>query len=308
MQQTYTAAFATKTMRNRQEQAKVYVSFMMSYKGDYLNPTVTELLLFIQLLANSYKSPQTVANTLSGAKNYVLEAGGNTQAFTNRLIRNLLNGVKKGSTHKVTQAPALSITFIRKMYDTLVTLSPFGQVVGTILLFAFATFLRQSNVVFTPDAFNHMLCKRHVTFSTNHMWVTVPTTKTLSTGQGVVLPVKKNSQSKYCPVMAYIALQSISPGPPSAPLFTLPGTTTPVSAAECNLLLQAVAAALGHPLANRVSIHSMRRSASQLCAQHGVSEVDIQQHGTWASSAIYTYVPKVTFTKVPATIAAILHK
>ena len=88
---------------------------MLAYSADYLNPTITDLLLFIQLMTNSFKSPQTIRNGLSGAKNFVLEVGGNITPFNSRMIKNMINGVTKTSQHVVQQAPALTITTIKQI-------------------------------------------------------------------------------------------------------------------------------------------------------------------------------------------------
>ena len=138
------------------------------------------------------------------------------------------------------------------------------------------------------------------------MWVTVPTTKTLKKGQGVILPIRMNPSNPYCPVEAYKWATGVAPAAPNAPIFINPDTNRTLTAQQCNSLLQVAAIALRHPRGNRVTLHSLRRSGARLCAFHGVSESDIKCHGTWHSTSVHTYVPKEVFTGVPGVIAKLL--
>ena len=302
---TYDAAFTSKSKANRRNQAKAYLSFMISYKLNYMSPDLIDILMFVQFLTNSFKSPQTVKNYLSGAKTFVIEAGGNYQQFLASMVRNMVRGVDKLSKHCVTQAPALSVPFIKKVCDQLRLLSDIGRVAAAMVLFVFATYLRQSNVAYTPDGFNHMVKRSDISFSTNHMWIHVRSTKTIRSSKGVVIPVKR-SNSVYCPVRAYEEALSLSRGSSNSYAFTEPGSNRPLYATKVNMLLRAVATSLRHPLAKAISLHSLRRSAAQACASLGISEEEIRDHGTWKSGAIYTYVPKIIFTKVPAAVASLL--
>ena len=261
--------------------------------------------MFIQFLSNSFISPQTVKNYLSGAKNYALERGWNYIPFTSSMIRNMVRGVERLSKHSVSQAPALTVPFIKRMCDSFRKMGLLGHVIASMILFVFASYVRQSNVAFTPDGFIHMIKRNDVRFSNNHMWITIHSTKTISPTQGVVIPIRKTS-SKYCPVAAYIYVLGITPTSYNTDLFLDPLNMTPLHAVKVNMLMRAVATSLGHPLAKAISLHSLRRSAALACASLGISELEIKEHGTWKSGAVYSYVPKIIFTKVPGAVANLL--
>ena len=96
--------------------------YMLAYGVDYKNPpdTVT-LLIYIQVLANSYKNITTIKNYISGAKTCVHNMGGNVTVFSSHEVSNMIKGVARVSDHVPTQAPPLAVGDVKATFS-----SPWG--------------------------------------------------------------------------------------------------------------------------------------------------------------------------------------
>ena len=83
--------------------------------------------------------------------------------------------------------------------------------------------------------------------------------------------------------------------------------TVPLTPDKLTIYMRAALLTLGHPLAKSVTLHSLRRSGARAAAGGGASEdAQVMSHGTWTSAAVYAYVPKKLFSKVPHVLAKLL--
>ena len=57
---------------------------------------------------------------------------------------------------------------------------------------------------------------------------------------------------------------------------------------------------LAHPHALLVTVHSLCRSSAQECARKGAPQDQLMRHGTWASTAINSYVPRRLYATIPS--------
>ena len=94
MMASYTAAFTPGTQANQSRQAKIYLMFMRAYNFDPYNPSVISLLLYLQVLANSFENITTIKNYLSGAKTHVTKLGGDVSNFSNPQLGTMINLVQ----------------------------------------------------------------------------------------------------------------------------------------------------------------------------------------------------------------------
>ena len=292
MQASYDAAFTDGTRQNRRRQIRAYFMFMTAYNLNPYAPTLIDILLYIQCLANSYKTVTAVKNYLSGAKTSLQQMGIPIFVFLSPLVANLFKGLTRLSTHVPAQAPALRLIDIKRICDLLAALGPSARVARAAILLAFATFLRQSNLLPTPSpAAHHCIRRSDISLEEDVTWVRVNSSKTISDPKDAVrIPVYKSS-SRYCPVNAYVQYALSVPLPADAQAFMLT-PTVPLSPQKLNSFLRATLTVIKHPQAKHVTVHSLLRSAAQACARAGASEADVMLHGTWSSSAVYAYVPK----------------
>lgn len=107
MRLSYDEAIAPGTARNKRAQAYLYIKFMLIYNFNYLAPTVAEVSMYAQFLANSYSSPATVKNYLSGAKTWTQHHTGETVSFDSPELNKLVKSFVTSSNHIPTQAAPL---------------------------------------------------------------------------------------------------------------------------------------------------------------------------------------------------------
>ena len=305
MKSAYSAAFSAGTLQNRSRQAKAYLSFMIFYNFDYLNPTPITLLLYIQFLANTHKNITSIKNYLSGAKTFVVAAGGQPWAFSTPFIPNLYKGLLRMSTHTPMPAPAIPIHTIKVMCDILAAMSTDGPTVQCAVLIAFASFLRQSNLLPTygPGAI-HALRRQDVCNDGTCLWLSINSSKTrVDPRMRVSIPVPA-VPGRHCPVLAWRDYIRRVPLAPDAPAFML-SATVPLLPARMNFYMRTGLQAIKSPLAQFVTVHSLRRSGAQECARLVASQEQLMRHGTWASQAINAYVPKRLYSTIPSFISTL---
>ena len=279
---------------------------MLAYSFNVFNPDLLSVLLYIQLLGNSY-SPGTVKNCISGGKTFLEDRGYDVTVFSSRIVRNMLTGIEKLSNHIPKSAPVLGIKVVKQVCDVLRLLSIEGKIAADVLLFGTVTFLRQSNFVFTSTGcIQHIVKRKDLIFEGNTMWVNVPSTKTLSQSQSVSIPVHRIPGSTYCPVNACIEAMRLVPSSPDNPIFLCPRTFSALTAFQVTRLLRVALFILQHEDAGRATIHSTRHTGAAGCAAAGVDEDDVRKHGTWKTGASRVYAPKRLYTKSSHTLSTLL--
>ena len=305
MQTSYSAAITEGTAANRLRQTRTYLTFMMGRRFNPYNPTIIQLLFYIQLLANSFRSILTVKNYVSGAKTFLTQQGAPTGVFNSFLIQSLFKGLTRLSNHIPQPALPIDVASIKHVCDLLAAIGGEAIVARTAILVGFATFLRQSNllpVATPPFAGPHTIRRRDIYEQGGFMWITVNSSKTIwDTAARVEVPILP-SMSPYCPVRAWRQYVSTVSLDPSAPAFML-SDHVPLTPQKLTSYLRATLAAIGFEQAHKVTVHSLRRSGAQECARRGVPQDQLMQHGTWSSLAINQYVPLKLYTKVPHTMA-----
>ena len=305
LRHSLSAAHASGTKNNHTRQAKLYIAFMLRANADPMYPHITPLLHYVQLLSNSFKSIASVKNYLSGAKTYVINAGGDPASFHSSIIPDLLRGVARLSSHIPSQAPTLDPQEVKAMCDALWTIGPDARVARAAVLFAFATFLRQSNFLATSTGRHHLLTRKDVLPSTYGLAIHLASAKTVLRTHPVVIPLHVIPGSRYCPVGAYLAARAATPADRDSPLF-LTSEGRPLTPAGLGALMRVALTLTGAPRQPGVTVYILRRSGARAAAGAGAPREDVITHGTWRGNSIDAYVPRALFTSVPNTIKTIL--
>ena len=277
---------------------------MLKASKNPFHPDIVTLLHYVQLLANSL-TPNTVKNYLSGAKTFVQNSGGNTAVFSSHQLHSLMRGVTRLSTHVSTQAPYIEPHYIKLMCDFLWSLGPDARIARAAILFAYVTFLRQSNCLYTTTGLAHLITRDEVRPAPYGLAVSVRSTKTLSITGRTIIPIQRSLDSPYCPVAALLAARAATPAPPMAPLF-ISSTGRPLTPHGVTTLMRVALTALGHPAATSATVHSLRRSGARGVAGEGEDPDSVMAHGTWKGRSVFTYVPRELFTSVPKTMSKLL--
>ena len=304
MRTSYSAAFAPGTLQNRSRQTRAYLTFMLGHNRPPLNPSILDILLYTQFLANSLNSPASVKNYISGAKSFLHQQGAPVAMFSSPLLGNLFKGITKLSAHIPVPAPVIDLTRFKLMCDILAAMDGDAATVRAAVLLGFATFVRQSNLL--PSSLSgqhHCIRRRDCVLEESTLWVTINSSKTIyDPAKRVVIPVLP-FLSRYCPVTAWTEYVRRVPLDPEAPAFML-SPSSPLTPIRLNSYMRVILGSLGLPQADKVTVHSLRRSGAQAAAANGATREHLMIHGTWASAAINSYVPQRLYTEVPTVISA----
>lgn len=299
MRESFNNALAPGTIKNQQNQAALYIRFMLLYNFDYLSPTITNIAMYSRFLANSYTSPNTsntsIKNYMSGAKNWVNHHIGDTQAFISHEINTLVKSYVSKYSHVPSKAVPLTpadITVICKFLDNDLTIP---LAVKPAILIAYSAMLRVLNIL-SPSLLSwggpHTLQAADIIDLRGSIRLVIRSTKTLHGPTPALVDILPSENPSTCPVRAWYLYKNIINPCPIGPAFItgkgLPLTTSPVVAIMRLALKNA-----GHPDPGALSFHSLRRGGAQTAVSNGASKEEVMQHGLWRSkSGLAAYLPK----------------
>lgn len=307
MIESYNNAFSKGTLANRARQAKLYIKFSIYYSFQPLFPSLTNLGMYARFLANSYTSPVTYKNYMSGARSWVREHGGNHNLFESVLVNTVVKGTQVVSNHVPSPAPPITQHELRLITTYIHLANPQPINIKAAILLGFACMLRSSNLLSpTITAWNgpHTLQMADIIRVPSGLNVIIKSSKTLSNKNPVTLQVALSSSPLLCPVRAWDSYVLHFKPPVCGPAFILP-SGLPLTARPVVNVIRAALKAAGYNNYKSFSIHSLRRGAAHVAAHAGASIQDIKSQGTWASDAgLSFYLP--TPNKVPTKLASAL--
>lgn len=292
---SYIKALAPGTLANRKKQAEDYLKFALTYQVPYLAPSTTQVCMFAQLLANKHVAPNSIKNSLSGAKTWVAEHLGNINGFLSPQLAQLVKGFKKNSTHIPSGAAALSPRHIRLICDIADTTPGIEPAIKPALLIGFSCFLRGSNLVsrtMCEWGGPHTLLARDVLITPTGLSILIRSTKTRPVSSPVSFELPSSADPAYCPVAAWSSYKaSVNPWA-LGPAFVL-RDGRPLTARQVTGIMRL---ALSNELdvsPAQVSLHSLRRGATHTALETGVSLETVMTRGTWrSSSGVQPYLPR----------------
>lgn len=287
MLDSYKDSVAPGTLANRTRQAKTYVKFSVLYNFSPLCPTDTLLCMYAQYLKNSYPSPQTVKNYISGAKTWVAEHGGQTQPFLSRDLDQLTKGFTKNSTHVPQRAAPLTVSHLLTIADYS-SCNPFvPRSVLPCIVIGFKCFLRSSNLL-SPSTLTwggpHTLLAQDIILSKDSLLVTVRSTKTKADARPETFSLNRESDIRLCPVFLWTQYASYLRPWALGPAF-LTDNHLPLTARHVVGVMRAALSSTKDLDPARVSLHSLRRGATQDAAEKGVPLNQIKTLGLWKSDS-----------------------
>lgn len=302
-------ALAPGTVKNRQAQAFLYIKFMLAYDLDYLSPQISDLAMYYQFLGNTYNSPASVKNHVSGAKAWVQLHRGNIQHFSAPELNMMSKSITEDSSHVPCPAAPLTPEDIRSICQYIDSMeSPHPAYKASILL-GFATFLRVSNILspsLTSWGGSHTLLAQDIRLVDQRLLVIIRSTKTRRHGKPHVLEVFPVQDTSVCPVVAWRRYYNQVRPCPLGPAFMI-NDNTPLTPGPVVRLMRA-AVMTNNKRSRNISFHSLRRGGAQTAAKYGATQEQIMDHGTWKSVAgVEAYVKKDP-RMVPAILARTLAK
>lgn len=291
---SYNAAIAPGTRANRRKQAEEYVRFSLIFKFHHLHPSITNICMYAQHLANKHASPSSLRNYLSGAKTWVSEHQGSPFPFISAQVASLVKGFVKNSTHVPSRAEPLlphHIRFLCRAFDLSMTVP---LAVKPAILVGYSCFLRSSNLLSNTMlewGGPHTLLAGEIKLIEAGLQVHIRSTKTRSDPVGLNFIIPTSSDPSVCPVRAWAsyraAIQPWALGPAFIHRDRSALTSTQV-VKIMRLFLQ------NHQdiTPGRISMHSLRRGATHAAVEQDLPLHDILVRGTWKStSGVRPYLP-----------------
>lgn len=242
--------------------------------------------MYARFLGNSFSSPGTMKNYLSGAKSWVQHHKGNVAAFSACEVGDVLKFVVNSSNHIPAPAYPLLPSDIRIICDFLDRNSHrIPNTIKACILIGFASFLRASNL--TSPSLNtwggpHTLRAADIVLSGPDLLIMIRSTKTITAREPVVITVCPSPDRNLCPVRAWLEYISTVKPCPLGPAFILP-PATPLTTKHVVSFMRMALDHAGHPYAQVVTMHSLRRGGTQTASALGASSAQLMAHGTWKS-------------------------
>lgn len=243
--------------------------------------------MYTRFLGNSFSSPATIKNYLSGAKNWIEHHLGNTHSFAAGAVNDVLKKVSTSLNHVPTRAYPLTPSDIATICYFLDTTPSIPLAFKPCILLAYATFLRSSNLTapsISAWSGPHTLKACDIIENPEGLCIVVRSTKTRSGERSTFIQVFQATSSALCPVAAWRHYNSNVFPPLYGPAFIL-NDTVPLTARPIVAVMRLALTNSRHPYADQVTMHSLRRGGAQCAANQGASVDQLMAHGTWSSKA-----------------------
>lgn len=287
MLNSYSDSVAPGTLANRLTQAKLYLRFSLYYQVPALNPSSTDLCMYVQFLKNSFPAPTTIKNYLSGAKTWLAEHGGNLSAFSSFKLHQLSTGLTKRSNYVPRRAAPLMYDHIRIIADFCDRAQSVPLSAKACILIGFNTFLRSGNLL-SPTMSTwggpHTLSARDFELSDAGLSVTVHSTKTKTSSSPVTTIIPWEEDPTMCAPAAWHRYISTIRPPVLGPAF-LTDNGLPLTPTVLVGIMRLALRKYKDLDPARVSMHSLRRGAAQSALTHGVPLNSIKERGMWRSDS-----------------------
>ena len=290
-------AFRPGTLANQDTQIRTYLRFCVQYDLQHLEPSPQTLALYIEHLAQRFKSPRSVKNYLSAVTLLHKHLGIPCLAAQSFQVTLMCRAIFSTMRHQPQPKSPVSIPVLLQLCQVCTTWGLWGVILKCAILFAFFGFFRQSNLA--PKHSSQFHPSRNTTrgdvhLSQSGLSVSLKWTKTLqSSVVPVRIPLPAIPGSPLCPLQAYQLMVSRVPTPsPTAPLLLMPSKTGKLSIVSLRQLSHAFNQLVSQlrPLPTNLSLHSLRRGGATLAYQAGVPLEVIKAHGTWASDSVWSYI------------------
>ncbi len=287
-------AFRPGTTSNHMSQFRKYLSFCIHYNLKDVDPSIKTICLYATHLSQTLESPASVLNYISGVRLMHKHIEVNATALDSFELTLTLRSIMLNVRHIPNARKPITIPLLKQLVHLCDTLErPLGSTVKAGIIIAFYGFLRQSNLVahsaatFDPS---RSPCRGHVKLAPPGLQVTIVWSKTQQSAmdQQAVIPIPKIDNVLLDPVRAYKEMiKDIPTVKPTDPLLMLKNRT-PMLIKHLQAIFKEMLQALNLDT-RRYSLHSLRRGGCATAYKSNVSELALQRHGLWKSTAFKLY-------------------
>lgn len=304
----YTCALAPRTWQNKAAHVRVYIDFCHQNKLRPSSPSTYDLMSFLLFLSDRLRSPGAILNYFSSVKVWVRSTAGGGAAFEAPELSTFKRGILKMSKHVVARATPVSPREFKAIILALSNMSPKPHVIIIALLIAYLTLIRQSNIAnisVGATGSPHVLKAKDIRRRKGALSVTLRSSKTRSSSDPpVVFRLPAIIGSPCCPVAAWDNYSRVVTLLPESPAFLLADGTKLTLTTLTRALRVASYSAFG--VDKGLTLHGLRRGATQACQGAGLTLDQLMAAGTWRSSAVNSYLRAFHISAAPAALATLL--
>ena len=285
-------ALRPRTASAYSEKFKLYIAFTSWCHIPLVK--VDSILAFLELLAQSGSRSHTLASYVSVLKHFFRLYDLDITGICHRKVHLLVKSVSMNAKYFPKFKANFTIETLTRLVHACDQLT-YGKVYKAAYLLAFFAFLRLSNVApSSPSSFDvtRHLIRSDIIFGHPGAHVVLKWAKAMQSAQShQIVQIPSLPGSPICPIAALRDLLQFVPASRNSPLFLIPKPsglsilTAPMISSTLASLLRSL-----HLNPSSYGFHSFRRSAVSWAADHNVPLQNLQAHGGWASSAIFSYL------------------
>ena len=286
---------------------KDYIAFSV-----YLNirryDSLDIVLCYLTYLFEQGVGVSTLHNTVSALRAKFILYSLSYQVFEHPKVKMLLKSFVTNEVPHFRIKNIISVQVLQQISEMCNYLA-FPKLFRAIFLLAFFSFLRISHFAaetiqqFDPS---RQLLRSDVIWAAPGAHIIIRWAKNMqdrSSYRVVQIPFLKNPA--ICPVTALQAYVSAYPLSVSQPLFAHPITSQPITQALIRRALIAINNMLGFHKSH-FTFHTFRRSGATLAFDNNITLQNIQAHGGWKSSAVWSYLTRSQASVVPQAFQSII--
>jgi hypothetical protein len=305
-------AFRPGTKINQHVQIKRYYTFCRRFNLLDINPSPSQLTLYIEYLSLNLRSAQSVRNYVSAVSLIHRQLGLDFSGMQTYPVTNMLRAVDRTLRSPILPKLPVTIPLLYKLISACQKLGTWGLVFKCAILFCFFVFLRQSNVaprsLHLWDSTRDTL-RSDVQATTHGLLLRLKWSKTHQGAHSpLYIPLPDIRGSPLCPTRAFQHMCRCFPTTtPTTPLliYGSPGTSTAVVTSRMLAdQLRILIIQLRLP-PSRYTLHSLRQGGATFCHSLGIPVEQIKAHGTWKSDTVWTYINPTHSDRsiIPATMS-----
>ncbi len=285
-------AFRPGTKQNHLTMFNSYLNFCQKYKIHPINPSVQDILAYLEFLSMKFKSPKSVQNYWSAVKFLHVLNDSPFQNAKHIQVDLMLRAIPLTKRHISNQKLPINKQHILKMCKILDLQGTQGLVIKSAVLIGFYGFLRASNLCPTDArAFDHTrhFTREDVIVTKAGLKLRLKWAKNLQSSiQPHIIPIPAVTPAQVDPLTTFIRMCTAVPAHHKKPLFML-NQHLPLTVSKLRSVFALLCEQIGiNP--QEYSLHSLRRGGATQAYSQGAQLLDIQRHGAWSSTAFYDYV------------------
>ena len=286
---------APSSRNNMITEVKTYILFSCYFGFPPFPVLEQRLSVYIQFLANNFKSPGAVKNYAYGLQSFCSLKSWEFPNLSDSFFKFLFKGISRSLSHTPTQAQPLSPPVIMSLYKFFDLTSPYEASMWAIIIVGFSMFARLSNLLpASPGVFDPIkqLTRSDVQVAADAVQVTVKWSKVVQCRERIIhTPLYARNGHPMCPKESLLRVVRLSPGKPGDHLFAYKseaGLSLIIQSEFVQFLRRKLKKSGFDP--DLYSGHSMRRGGASWAFSSGVSPELIKSHGDWKSDAYLLYL------------------